>query len=244
MQNLWPIVTRGIVLRAMSEDNLRQAILKPLQAKLPDKRMEPELLSSLAHDTAESVAYLPLLQVTLQELWKKGRLKRAAYQHLVNAIRQRAEAVYQYSDHARSAPHEERPPADRTLMLDMLLDLVQVSLDDDARHDVRQRQAKPNLIAGSLSRARLIEELVAARLLSVSIAGHDDNAIEYVDIIHEALIREWERLQQAIKDNREQLRWRQRFEQSLNDWQQAQRADEHLLSQVRLNEARQPARAK
>lgn len=45
---LGDVVTQGIVLRAMSEDSLRKAILKPLQEKYPDKRIEPELLASLA----------------------------------------------------------------------------------------------------------------------------------------------------------------------------------------------------
>ena len=73
---LYDIAKRGIDLRAMSVDELREAIQQPLRAAYPDKdkRFQAELVERLAHDAAEDAAYLPLLQVTLEEIWRKGTL--------------------------------------------------------------------------------------------------------------------------------------------------------------------------
>jgi hypothetical protein len=64
----------------MSVDELHEAIQQPLRATYPDKdkRFQSELVERLAKDAAEDAAYLPLLQVTLEEIWRKGTLTLSA----------------------------------------------------------------------------------------------------------------------------------------------------------------------
>ena len=76
IEPLWKVAKDAFVLRAMSVDEIKSAILRPFQVdtQLRDKQFEPELVEKLAQDAAEHESYLPLLQVTLDSIWKKGRL--------------------------------------------------------------------------------------------------------------------------------------------------------------------------
>jgi hypothetical protein len=106
----------------MTVDELKTAMQQPLWAackgKKPDdrycqKRFEQVLLEKLAQDASLDAAYLPLLQTTLQEMWNGGSLTLGKYDGLADAIRRRAEVVYNYVDYDASRPEEERPPGDQ-----------------------------------------------------------------------------------------------------------------------------------
>lgn len=241
----------GIDLRVMSPTELQVAIQRPLQLLLqrlgrpPDaKCFEEALLERLALDASGDAAYLPLLQVTLEDLWARGSLKLSAYDisdaysSLARAIRQRADQVY--SNTVVDGQLTPRPAADRATIMQIFLDLVEVSLDDDSRRDVRRRRTYDDLAHSAADRVRLIEELGEARLLSRTVERRADGTVEtdVVDIIHEALIRNWERLRTAIEEQRQVLQQRVRFEQALREWIAQNRSDDYLLAGVRLAEAR------
>lgn len=241
---LYDIAKQGIDLRAMTSGDLREAIQQPLHhllmqqgRPLDEKRFEDALLEKLADDAAEDAAYLPLLQVTLQDLWQRGWLKLAAYGSLASAIRGRAEHVYNYVD--IDGQEQPRAEADRSTIVQIFLDLVEVSLDNDSRHDVRRRRRVSAVAQTSPDRARLIEDLSSARLLSRTVekAGDGSVEIDVVDIIHESLIRNWDRLRAAIAEQRQILQQRRRFELALQEWLAHDRAADYLLSGIRLAEA-------
>lgn len=231
---LYEIAKRGVDLRAMNENELQSAIQQPLRAQYPDgtKRFEPELVEQLASDAAQEASYLPLLQVTLEEIWRKGFLTRSAYTNLADALEERADQVLQFRDYDAANPSQPRTPDEQNALLDILLNLVDVSLDDDARRDVRKQRTKQELAHGDATRTQLIDALAGARLLSI------ENQ-ERVDLIHESLLRDWDRLHAAIQARRRDLRERARFEQNLDEWLTQNRADEYLLDGVRLAEARE-----
>ncbi|HMP40440.1 MAG TPA: hypothetical protein PKA05_08680 [Roseiflexaceae bacterium] len=235
-RELYEIAKHGIDLRAMTPAELEATIVRPVQFMHPDRRVEPALITQLAADAAADAAYLPLLQVTLEDLWRRGSMTRAAYTSLTSAIRLRAEEVFLFEDYdgAHSKP---RPPADQQAILAMLLDLVEVSLDDDPRRDVRRRRTAAELERGDPQRQALIDSLAAARLLSKNYEAGTDAPIETVDIIHESLIANWDRLRREIASQREILQQRVRFEQALAEWQERNRTDDYLLVGVWLAEA-------
>ncbi|MDQ6693298.1 MAG: hypothetical protein M3014_02620, partial [Chloroflexota bacterium] len=146
--------------------------------------------------------------------------------------------VYAYSEPDK---HPRSPTEQATMML-IFLDLVDVSLDDEARRDVRRGRTKDELLAGSPERARLVDELSGARLLSVSVdmVSHAgvEKRVEMVDIIHETLIRNWDRLQSTVAEKRQGLQQRVRFEQAVGEWLGNGKSAEYLMSGVRLAEAR------
>jgi WD40 repeat protein len=240
LPTLYDIAKHGIDLRAMSVDELREAIQQPLRAAYPDntKRFQPELVERLAQDAAEDAAYLPLLQVTLEEIWRKGTLTLGAYTNLADAIKQRADKVLAYQDYDVAQPDQPRSPEEQAAILTLCLDLVDVSLDDEARRDVRRRRAKDELVSGAPERAELIDTLAQARLLSADKEPGEPPCVE-VDLIHETLLSNWDRLRQAIAERRHELQQRARFEQQLKDWIGQNRSDDYLLSGVRLAEARE-----
>ena len=232
-KGLWEIAKQGMELRAMSVAELGQAIQRPLQARFPtgEKRLQPELVVKLSADAAGDASLLPLLQVTLEDLWHKGRLTLASYHTLTDAIRQRAESVYAFEDYDNPSPIRSRSDDHRAAIIQTFLDLVNVSLDDDYRRDVRISRAKADL---GQSREALVDDLVRSRLLSTSI----ESDVETVRIIHETLISNWERLRNAVRDARQQLQQRVRFEQQVKDWQASDKSDDYLLTGVQLAQAR------
>jgi WD40 repeat protein len=237
---LYDEAKRGIDLRVMTEDELKQAIQHPVQ-QYPDakgKHFESALLDKLATDAAGNAAYLPLLQVTLDDLWKRGWLKLSAYGTLTDAIQQRAEQVYTWRDFD-GVQQECRTHEEQVLLLDLLLDfVVSGSGSDDAAHrDVRRRRPLVALQSDDPQRARLIDDLVRARLLSTSRQPSAAGEEEVVDIIHESLLSRWERLKEAIDAKREMLQQREHFEQALREWLKHGRDAKYLLMGVRLSEA-------
>jgi formylglycine-generating enzyme required for sulfatase activity len=249
---LWEMAKHGIELRAMNADELKKAILGPLEARRriatregDDRfkfvRFEAALLDRLALDAQADATYLPLLQVTLLHLWAGGKLKLEQYGGLAKSFQQRAERIYKYNDFNASLPIQIRPELEQAEIINILLDLVSVSLDDDARQDVRQSRVKVELERDQPLRKRLLEELVSARLLSSSIKSRGEQQIEYVDIIHESLLANWPRLIRAVEDRREQLRRRKRFENSFKEWLKNERNEAYLLSGIHMAEARELA---
>ena len=238
---LWEQASRfGIGLRVMDERQLKSAILKPLQiaaqtnTSLRGKQIEPALVDRLAADASADTAYLPLLQVTLEDLWERGLLKLSEYGGLAEAISRRAERVYRFSDFEAAQLSHERPAADQEHILGIFLDLVNVSLDDDPRRDVRRWLLRHDFEAVSPDRPPLVEQLLHARLLAMQVEGQGENEVERLSIIHEALIARWDRLREAIQASRDRLRRRARFELELNEWQQR---GGDLLSGGRLADA-------
>ncbi|NOK78225.1 MAG: hypothetical protein GFH24_608346n1, partial [Chloroflexi bacterium AL-N5] len=229
-QALYEIAKAGLDLREMTASELREAIQRPLQSYYPDKEkyFEAGLLDRLATDTAADATYLPLLQVTLEQLWDGGLLKLERYGTLTDAIQDRAERVYTET-------------AKQDALMAIFLDLVEVSLDDDARRDVRRRRTWDELTKGQPERKPLVDQLVSARLLSKDVEHRDEQEVQVVDIIHESLLSNWPRLREAITAERERLQRRARFEHWLRDWEDHHRADDYLLEGVRLSEAEELA---
>ena len=136
---LYDIAKAGADLRAMSEDQLKAAIQRPLQAMHPQagKRFQDALLKELAHDAAADAGRLPLLQVTLEDLWRTGILTADHYDDLTDAIRKRADEVYTSKEDAQGRV-QPRPPQEQARILKIFLALVDVSADDQVQRDVRR----------------------------------------------------------------------------------------------------------
>ena len=230
---------RKVIVRAMNEEELQDAILRPIQICYPNKQIELALVKRLASDAALDAAYLPLLQVTLEDLWRGGELRLSVYHGLANAIQRRADAVYTYRDYD-GLQQEKRTPEEQTIILGLFLDLVRVSLDDE-QHDVRWRRSRSELINNDPYRGRLTTDLVSARLLrtdwEIEQESDLESRIETIDIVHEALLKEWPVLKKEIDNERELLRRRVRFDLALREWRANKQTNVYLLNGIRLSEA-------
>ncbi len=234
-----PYERRKVVVRAMDEAELQEAIQRPIQVRYPDKRLEPALVKQLAGEAVTDAGYLPLLQVTLEDLWHGGNLRLGAYRGLAKAIQRRADTVYNFRDHD-GLRQDTRTPEEQAAVLNLFLDLVRVSLGDE-QHDVRWRRLRSELTSVDGQRDWLITDLASARLLRTDREIWQDEEgkreVETVDIVHETLLNNWPTLQVAIDAKRESLRQRERFILALNEWRNNVCSEEYLLAEVRLSEA-------
>jgi signal transduction histidine kinase len=233
METLWEIAKGGIALRSMKPQEIKDAIQRPLQVRFPNgsKRFEGKLVEKLAEDTKE-ITFLPLLQVTLEALWNKGELKLSAYNTLTDAIKERADTVWTFRDFDNAHPRKTRSREDQAEMVELLLDLVNVSMDDDTKRDVRIGRQMNDFTERQRA---LLHDLTKARLVSMDI----EDGKEVVGLIHETLIRNWDILRDSITAKRIQLQKRVRFETQLRMWLSSNRDDDYLLSKGQIAEARE-----
>lgn len=226
-------MARGIVnLGPMREDELAQAISAP--ARLVGVEFADGLEDRIRRDVSEEPGNLPLLEFALTELWvraPRGPLTHAAYDAIggvAGAVARRADAEF------NRLSLDEQAMAQRVFTR-----LVRAARPDEVGGDTRQRIDIDDL-SGDLGSSegdtrRLVLGLANARLL---VTDRDPNSgDETVEVAHEALIREWEKLRGWVDEDREFLLWRQRLAVSLSEWERADREPEGLLVGARLTEA-------
>jgi WD40 repeat protein len=235
----------GIELRPMQEEELSRAIRRPVQEEArregKDKRIDPALVDRLVEAVQGDAALLPLLQVTLRSLWDQPphKLVVSRYESLTDALKQQADRVY-----AEDRQGHERAPGERAAIMDLFVQLVEVSLDADTRRDVGRSVPRSELLKIHAERAGLIDELVEARLLSTSTEQHGQLSVEVVRLIHETLLTRWPQLASEIAARRSALQEGVRFEISLKDWVEHQKSADYLLDGVHLAEAQELANAR
>lgn len=199
----------------MKPEDLRAAIEEP--ARKAGLRFEAGLVETIIQGTIASAHVLPLLQSALTQLWHKqmqGMLTYDAYK----AIGGVAGAISVWADDAYSGLSAQEQPLARRVLTRL------VHYGEGGAADTGQRQALTDLVTepGEQDALRqLVKKLADARLV---VTGEG----ETVEIIHDALLREWARLKQWITEQREFYLWRQRLNTQLQMWK-AQEEDEGAL---------------
>ena len=243
-------VQRGLVnVGAMTRDERRSAIEGP--ARRVGLEFEPGLVDRLLDDVGDEPGNLPLLEFALTELWERRegrRLTNAAYEALgrvAGAIGRRADAVF------AGLTGEQQAAAPR-----LFGRLVRVTAAGEEGADTRQRVRLGDLDEASRS---AVQPFVAGRLLvtardpgtSTAEANPDDGPAPAalddpttVEVVHEGLIRRWERLRGWVKEDRAFLLWRQRLEFQIAEWEHSGRDAGTLLRGALLKEAHRFARSR
>jgi tetratricopeptide (TPR) repeat protein/KaiC/GvpD/RAD55 family RecA-like ATPase len=207
----------------MTVEELRCAIEEP--AKKVGLRFEDGLVDRMLAEVGSAPGSLPLLEFLLTELWEKrrgGELSHEAYDEIGGvrkAIAARAEQAFE-----RLGPNEKEAAHWALLAL---------VVPGEGAEDTRRRATLAELTP--LGRD-VIAKLAAERLLVMSrdVAGR-----EVVEVGHEALISQWDRLRQWVNDDREFVRAANRVKAEADLWDGQGRPDDFLLpSGRRLLEAR------
>jgi len=182
-------------------------------------RVEPALTEALVADAGSEPGVLPLLETCLLELWgarDAGRLTLAAYRAsggLQGAIARLAEATYAELD-----PH--RQAVARALLL-------RLAGPAEGTELVRRRVSLEELdVEADPVLGEVLGTLTAARLLTTG-DGH-------VEVAHEALLREWPRLQGWLADDAAGRQVRLHLIGAVRDWQQRGRESGDLYRGARL----------
>lgn len=173
----------------------------------------------LARDACGATsAPLPLLQFALERLWLKAVEKGVTeFTHaefdeiggMGKAIAQHAESVFQASGTATAAG-----PAGRGLAEQIITSLV-------SAQGTRQPRVRDSLQAetGNPEAARaVVDYLVGERLLTVR-SDPEDMTKSLVDLSHEALIQNWERLRGWLAEDPQGRAMREEFRRATEQWE-------------------------
>lgn len=209
----------------LNPQELESAIVSPLSRI--GMSAEPGLVSAIIKEVSQQPGALPLLQYALTELFERreGRLiTLKAYQEIggtSGALAKRAEELY-----SRFTLKEQQ--ATRQLFL-RLVTLGEGT--EDTRRRVVQRE-----LFGIDEHSNALREVIDLfgryRLLTFDHDPLTRNAT--VEVAHEALIRQWERLRGWLDENREGLRLHRRLTSASEDWLQSNRDKSFLARGARL----------
>ena len=216
------LIRRPWVLRPPSAKDLREIVAGP--AEHCGYTFAPGLLDRiladplLGRDQAGSVASLPLLQFALERLWLKAvetgttEFTNAEFDEIGGmgkAIAQHAEAVYQATPTAT-----ELGPTARTVAEQIITSLV-------SARGTRQPRSREALQAetGQPEAAReVVDYLVGERLLTVR-SDPEDMTKSLVDLSHEALIQNWDRLRGWLAEDPQGRAMREEFRKAAERWE-------------------------
>ena len=211
----------------LSADELERAIVEP--ADQVGVRYEDGLVSNIVSDVHYQPGALPLLQYALTELFERrdGRiLKRETYQDIggtVGALARRADEIY--------LEHDE---AGREQIHQMFLRLVTLG---EGAEDTRRRVTRSELL-DIASESDMMDDIIdtygASRLLSLD--NDPSTRRPTVEVAHEAILREWDRLRGWLNDSRDDIRQERAVSRAAGEWKQHHRDVSYLLRGARLEQ--------
>ncbi|MGB3754849.1 MAG: CHAT domain-containing protein [Rivularia sp. (in: cyanobacteria)] len=201
----------------MSQEELYSAIEKP--ATKMKVKMELGLPNRLIDDVWGELGNLPLLEFALTQLWEKhqnGQLMHDAYSEIgcvEGALAEYAEQIY-----ARLS-EDDRERAKR-----IFIQLVRLEEGTQATRRLATRSQVNNW--------DLVTHLASARLL---VTNRDDSTgEETVEIVHEALIKSWGRLEHWIQVDTDFRRWQEQLRSAIYQWEKSGEDKGALLRGVPL----------
>jgi WD40 repeat protein/transcriptional regulator with XRE-family HTH domain len=223
----------------MSPADLREAIERP--AALPDVGLtfEHDLVGDLLFEVRGQAGALPLLAFTLEQLFERrvGRCMTLAAYHALGgvqgALARHAEATY------TGLPSYGHRRLARALFL-RLIDPGTTEQETTRRRAAQGELRLPD--AHETARMRqTADAFIAARLLVATSAtagvpaAAEENAT--IEVSHEALIREWSRLGEWLREAREDIRTQQRLSEDAGEWLRRRRPVDNLYRGLVLDEA-------
>ncbi len=217
------------------ENNLKDIIKQP--AKQLGLSFEQGLIETIIRDIIKEnsatetqtsyapITILPLLEFALSQLWKDhedGVMTHKTYQEMKGV-------TGSLSRWAEKTFREFKQPELKDLVRRIFLELVHLGNRQENIPDTRRsRELKELLKLYSRDETqqkqvlKVIKTLADKRLIITEAHLNEDkieNDSAKVELIHEALLRDWERFRQWLKDSRNFLEWLQRVETQAKRWQ-------------------------
>lgn len=210
-----------IKLGPMSQSEIKRAIENP--AARQSVTFEEGLVSRIMHDVGSEPGGLPLLQFALTQLWNEqdsGRLTHQAYEEIngvTGALTRYADQIYQSLD---------EPQKEQTRRVFMQLVRPGIGTEDTRRLAYRLEFGDESW--------QLVQKLADSRLV---VLGRTHDGQETVEIVHEALISEWQELREWINEDRAFRTWQERLRAALYQWVESNMDEGALLRGMLLVEA-------
>jgi serine/threonine protein kinase len=220
----------------MTLADLRAVIKGP--AALPDVQLifEGSLVGDLLFEVGGQVGALPLLQFTLEQLFERHKghtLTMQAYREIGGvrgALAKHAEDAY------TALPSEEHRKLARALFLRLI--------DSGITHQdaTRRRAILSELALPAAKETELLQQVTASFLDARLLTTNEMAGTPTIEVSHEALIREWTRLSDWLREAREDIRLQQTISGDVAEWQRHGKPGDRLYRGSQLKEARAWAR--
>ncbi|MDF5730205.1 MAG: hypothetical protein PUP92_19850, partial [Rhizonema sp. PD38] len=214
-----------IKIRSMNREELSEVIVKP--AYKLGVTFQDGLVKRILDDIEDEPGNLPLMEFALTELWKRRagkQLTHAAYEEIGEVTG----ALARHADHNyRSLSVTEQEQMRRVF--------IQLVRPGEGTEDTRRLATKAELGEEKWS---LVQKL-ADRDARLVITSQNATNLETVEIVHEALIRNWSELRQWMDSDHSFRAWQERLRGAMYQWQQMPQEKETLLRGAVLAEAQQ-----
>jgi hypothetical protein len=212
------LIDETLFLGSLDQSHLSEVIEKP--ADRAGLHFEPGLVSRLVQDS-QGGDILSLLAYTLQQLSERagpdGLITHQQYMELGGVASTLQIQANRVVEQLRAAGYGSQ-------LWPALTKLVSLTPDGEV---TRRRVPRS---AFSMEEIEVVRAFVDHRLLTSS--GDWDSPM--VEVVHEALLRQWSPLRNAIAERREALLMRADLERWAQDWDRAGRQDDYLLVGSRL----------
>ena len=227
-----------VTLGRLTVEELGRAVVEP--ARLAGLVFDSGLPDLLLRDAGNEPGNLPLLQHALLELCvarKGNRLSSDAYQ-VIGGIRK---AIVNTAEREFKRFESKNQG---NLVRSVFTQLVRLARPDEGQEDTRRRVATASLP----SEARVVVDEFASREFRLLVKASERVGTigdcvplareqETVEVAHEAVIREWDRLKAWLNEDRGFYLWRQRLDQAIKDYDEHAANDDFLLQGAALKEA-------
>jgi WD40 repeat protein/DNA-binding CsgD family transcriptional regulator len=213
----------------LSAEELERAIAQP--ARRVGLKFEEGLVPAIIQDVHYQPGALPLLQYALTELFDQRTnrtMTHEAYQVIggtVGALANRAEEIY-------AELGEDSQEAARQMFLRL------VTLGEGVE-DTRRRADRSELLAIVCEEKHdamdeLIDSFASYRLLALD--NDPTTRSPTVEVAHEALLREWDRLRGWLNESREDIRLQRQLSFAAEGWKESDHDASYLLRGSRLEQ--------
>ncbi len=221
----------------LNSDEIREAIEKP--AELVGLGIEPGLTEKLVADVGDYPESLPLLQFTLTELWKESRkqkdtfLRIQTYEDLgkiEGTLEKRADEVYQKL--LESDKEQKKALKNQEIAKRLFLEMTQIG-----DISVTRRRVCLEELANSYHSFEELDKVtkILANKDNRLILRTDDSRGIVVEVVHEALIRDWGQLREWQKQSKDGIIVERKIEAAARDWLSNKKKDDYLFFGEKLS---------
>ncbi|MGB7377305.1 MAG: hypothetical protein WA959_12175, partial [Rivularia sp. (in: cyanobacteria)] len=215
------VLKNDIKLSSMNHDELTSIIAKP--AEKVKVTFESGLVERILDDVKDEPGNLPLLEFALTELWKQQKdrqLTHAAYQKIGKV----QGALARHADWNYGNLNATRKEQVRRIF-------IQLVQPGEGTLDTRRLATKAELGETSWN---LVKKLADNRLV---VTNQNAANQETVEVVHEALISNWDEFRRWMNEDRNFRAWQERLRFAMAQWQNNQGDKELLLRGKVLAEA-------
>ncbi|OKH57177.1 NACHT and WD repeat domain-containing protein, partial [Scytonema sp. HK-05] len=210
----------GLIIPAMTADELQQAIAKP--AELAGHPLDEATVNLLVQEAQGREGALPLLQFALTRIWEgltQGIEPAVTLKQIGGvggALAGEAQRIF-----------DNLSPEEKEIARRIFLGLVQLG---EGAKDTRRRAAFAGLVShkDSPEQVKQVIGKFAARDVRLITLSSVPEAGETAEVTHEALFEHWRQLDQWLDSSRSDIRFGRRLEEAAKAWDEHERKEGSL----------------